>query len=241
MAEKSKKPGISVKEKIKGKGRRGRMPVKRSINLALADEKKIPLIKAIPAIILIVILAVLFSKFLVADRLIEMSRAADYAAQLRKDVDMAMKEIKSYGDIEETYAHYTFSGMTEEEMSLVDRTEVVELINTVLTTGDTQKTWTVSGNILTIEITGNSLDEINRLTSKIEESPIVDSCTITTANKELKESDSKRSSSTSTSGSSTLSGTSGLFREKTDSDDRTYVEVRAKYIVYLQKPKEEES
>ena len=208
------------------------MPTKQTINLALVEEKKISLLVAIPAILAIIALAALFGKFMVADRLIEMSEAASRTAQLEKELSSALEKAGSFGDIEDTYAHYTFTGMTKEEMDLVDRVAVVDLVKTVLTTGDTQKTWSVSGNVLTIEITGDSLEEINKLSSKIEESPIVDSCTITTATKEIKETAKQTTTSTSR-------RTSSSSRSTTHSISKKAAEVRAKYIVYLQQPEEE--
>ena len=43
----------------------GRMPVKRKINLTLINENRIDPLKAIPAILLILLLALVFGKFLV--------------------------------------------------------------------------------------------------------------------------------------------------------------------------------
>jgi hypothetical protein len=55
----------------RGKRRRGRMPTKTEINLAVVGEKHINGLIALPAILLIVVAAALFSKFLVIDRMLE--------------------------------------------------------------------------------------------------------------------------------------------------------------------------
>ena len=173
------------KEKKKNtiKGIRGRIPSKKSINLVLVDEKKTNVLKAIPGILAIIVLAVVFGKFLVADRLIAMSEEAAKASQLRSDLESAYQTIKEYGNIEEEYAHYTYAGMTREEMNLVDRAQILDLVDDVLPAKKKAGSWSVSGNILTIETSGNSLEELNKLAQDIEGYPIVDSCTITTANK----------------------------------------------------------
>ena len=46
--------------------------------------------------------------------------------------------------------------------------------------------WNVTGNLLTLEVTGQTLERMNELGRQIERSPIVDSCTISTAKKDLK-------------------------------------------------------
>ncbi len=46
--------------------------------------------------------------------------------------------------------------------------------------------WSVRDNILEVELTGKSLENLNRLARKVEENPLVDSCTLTTANKDAR-------------------------------------------------------
>ena len=77
-AEKKKKPKQGGK-----KGLRGRVPSKRTINLVLIDEDKINPLHAVLGILIILVLAGLFSKYLVADRLIAMNASAGKAAQLK--------------------------------------------------------------------------------------------------------------------------------------------------------------
>ena len=103
------KPGATARLP---KGGRGKMPVKTSINLVKIDENKISAKKAIPGILLILVLAVLFSKYLVADHLLAMSQASARTTQLQKHLDEAMEAVESFGEVEDTYAHYTLAGMT---------------------------------------------------------------------------------------------------------------------------------
>lgn len=44
-------------------------------------------------------------------------------------------------------------------------------------------TWSVTGNTLTVDITGATLEKLNKVARRLEASPIVDSVTISTANK----------------------------------------------------------
>ena len=216
------------------KGIGGRMPTKRSINLVLVDENKINPLKAALGIVLIVALAFVFSKYLVADRLVEMSRATARVAQLRQTLDETMAAIEDFGETEATYAHYTLDDMTQAEMGRVDRAQVVGLISTIIREQDNLfdmelysprldlllaelsessspyrglqafregvsalgaevlamreqvLSWSVQENVLTVEVTGKSLENLNQLARKVEEEPIVDSCTLTTANKDAK-------------------------------------------------------
>ena len=210
------------------------MPVKRSINLVLVDENKINPIKAALGIILIVALAAVFSKFLVADRLVEMSKATGRVAQLQRALNEAMSAVEGFGEVETTYAHYTYDDMTKAELALVDRTQVVGLVRSIMLDqdnlfdvtrynagfsallGDLNESgspvqglrnfrsslnalgsqilamreqvlsWSVEDNVLTVELTGKTLQKLNQIARELEQNPIVDSCTLITANKDAK-------------------------------------------------------
>lgn len=163
------------------KGLHTRMPTKRSINLVLIDENRISPLKAIPAILIIIILAAAFSKFMVADRLLEMSRAQGEADRMKTTLQQTQEALENYEGIEDTYAHMTTTGMTEEELGRVNRVSILELVSSILPQGDYTRAWSVSGNILTVEITGRTLEYLNELSRRIEKSPIVDTCAISTA------------------------------------------------------------
>ena len=211
---------------------RGRLPSKTSINLVLVDEKKLNLGIAIPAVLLIIVLAGAFSKFLVYDRLMEMTRAESEVVGLRSRYDALLTAGEEMTDVEDTYAHYTNAGMTADELGLVDRVKVLELVDSILPKKNTAKNWNVSGNILTIEVTESSLSQRNELAEKIEQSPIVDSCTIMTANK---------NESTSVSAPSNKNTTQYLRDRNKTSSSNSGKEVWARFVVYLKQPVEEET
>ena len=161
--------------------RRGAIPVKRSINLADIGQKPIKLGIAIPAILLILIAAVAFSKFAVADRLIAVSRAEGEVATLRSELDAGYRRLDSFGELTDLYAHYTFSGMTDEEVHRTDRAAVLNLIRDVVLPRVSVDSWSLKGNVLTIDMTGDTLQTINRTVQQIEASDIVSFCTVNTA------------------------------------------------------------
>ena len=84
------------KSEKKAGGKRGKLPVKRSINLAMTDEKPVNLKVGIPAFILILVAAFAFGKFAVADRLLEVSRAEAEVAALRSELNAAYDRLNSF-------------------------------------------------------------------------------------------------------------------------------------------------
>ena len=160
------------------------MPVKRSINLVLIDEKKIKPIKALPGIVLIVALAVVFSKYMVMDRLMAMSQASSKVTSVQSSLTKASEALKAYEGVEDVYAHMTDRDMSPEELSRVDRVKVLDMVSEYLSF-KTARSWSVSGNIMTVDVIGKTLESLNQLARKVEQSPIVDTCVITTAQKDM--------------------------------------------------------
>lgn len=204
---------------------RGRLPSKRSINLAEVGIKKVNVRGVAVGFILIVLLSSLFGKFLVADRLAAMMRADGDVARLQMQLDQAYARNGSYEGLEDEYAHYTFSGMTEEELSLVNRSPVIRMIENEFNTEEAQNSWTLSGNILTITVTGRNLQEVNVLARRLEAYDIVNTCIVTNAVKE---------DAGKTGQSANIRNATGAAAEA----DNTIV--RANIIAYLQEPEEDE-
>ncbi len=160
---------------------RGKLPAKRSINLVGVGEKPIQVSVALPAIILIILAAAAFSKFGVIDRMMALSRAQQEVSRLRTELTQAYATLEGFGELAEEYAHYTYSGMTNEELTRVDRVLVVDLVQRIITPEKFYGSWTVSGNQLSISITGSTLQDINLLVQALNEDDLVDFCTVRTA------------------------------------------------------------
>lgn len=161
-------------------GRTAHAP-KKQINLALAGQKKQHYILAVPAIAAIIVAAGLIGKFAVADRMIKMSQEQSAASELQKQVDDIKAYIDSFGDLQETYAHYTYQGLTSDELSNLNRLDVLKLMKDVIFPKVKVSSWSVSGNQLTLPVTGENLSAINSLVQELEQEPFVDYCNVMTA------------------------------------------------------------
>ena len=169
-------------------GRTAHAP-KKQINLALAGQQKKHYFVAIPAIGAIVVAAGVIGKVAVADRLVKMSEAQSAASELQKQVDDITAYIDSFGDLQETYAHYTYQGLNADELSYLNRPEVLQLMKNVIFPKVTVSSWSVSGNQLTLPVTGENLSDINSLVQELEQVPIVDYCNVMTAVTDSKSTD----------------------------------------------------
>lgn len=161
----------------------GKLPTKTTINLARTEAGAVSVRRLMPVILLMVLALLILGKFFVFDQLVAASNATAEVTNLQTQLQNAYSAIASYDDLEDDYAHYTYSGMTEEELAQVDRVAIMELVEEVLKIGDATKSWSLSANLLTVQVTGSSLQELNELSRSLEQSDIVERCMLTTANK----------------------------------------------------------
>lgn len=154
---------------------------KKQINLALAGQKKKHYFVAIPAIGAIVAAAGFLGKVAVADRLVEMSVQQSLASDLQKQVDDVTDYIAGFGDLQQTYAHYTYQGLSVDELSYINRPKVLKLMKEVIFPKVTVSSWSLSGNQLTLPVTGENLSDINALVQQLEDEKLVDYCNVMTA------------------------------------------------------------
>ncbi len=171
-----------IKAGLNGKRRTGKLPSKKGINLAIVGQKKVNYKLFLPALIIVTAAVILFGKFMVIDRLTAVSEAQNRVTALQNQLDACYAEIDSYGDLNDTYAHYTYSGFTEEELTRTSRVKVLKLIRTKVLNNCTLDSWALSGNELTLIVSGNNLQEINKLAQIIQDDETVNYCTVNTAN-----------------------------------------------------------
>lgn len=160
---------------------RRNIPVKRSINLSAAGEKKSNLRIGTLSVILILLCCAVFSKYGVYDRLVAMDRARAEVSAVERQIRECNRAIEDFGELADRYAHYTYSGMTQEELSRANRADVLEMIRRQVIDNNYVESWTLQGNLLTLYISGKTLQELNIVTQLLEQEELVDYCTVSTA------------------------------------------------------------
>ncbi|MBQ1411305.1 MAG: hypothetical protein IIY94_08535 [Oscillospiraceae bacterium] len=165
----------SILEKLPIGGSRGKTPTKRSINFAEMGIQKTNYTSTIIVLIVLVIAAAVLSKFFIIDRFQEVADEEAATAELQAQLNQANAKIESFGDLTDTYAQYTYKDMQDSEVTLADRTQVMDLIDTVIFDRCTVGSWELNGNELTINITvkGNNMKMVNMLADELGDDPRV--------------------------------------------------------------------
>lgn len=154
---------------------------RKPLNLATAERKKKHYFAALCGTVLITAVAGLFGKSAVSDRLAEVELQKRIARELELQVLELEAYIENLEDFSDVYAHYTYQGLTEEELSYINRPEVLTLLEEVIFPKVWVSSFDLSENQLTLSVTGAALVDINLLVQQLEMHELVDFCNIKTA------------------------------------------------------------
>jgi hypothetical protein len=171
----------AVKKSTKNARVRGRLPVKKSINMAVVGQKKTNFLAVFLVLILILVAVAAVGKFLVLDRLDEVEREQQKVRDLRNELSLANAKLDSFGELKNTYAHYTFSDMTSEELNRVERSDVVDLIERIVLPAAQLNSWNIRQNQLTLNVTLDTLQDTNLLAQILNDEDMVEFATVKNA------------------------------------------------------------
>lgn len=181
--ESKDKKSKDKKSKDKKKSKKQiKLPYKRAINLAEHLEKRTNWLLAIPGVILIVLGAGIFSKVAVIDRMNALDEANARVSEMQSQVDLLYQKYDELNVISEEYAHYTYSGLTEEEQQYFNRLELVKLIESRIMTKATVDNYQVKEDELIVPLRADSLEIVKEIVSDLEKDSLVNYCVMNNAN-----------------------------------------------------------
>lgn len=153
-------------------------PVKRSMNLFYKPDRTTkPATIALYALFILVCLLGL-GKFLVYDLWAETAQARRTLAAAEEERSGVMAQLADYSEVRERYNRYA---ATEEERELLDRMEILALLDEAVGATADMESISVSANTVQLQFSGVPLAETARIVKKLEASPLVASTTVSTA------------------------------------------------------------
>jgi type IV pilus assembly protein PilM len=184
IPEKSEEPGLSVSYAsaailscvAKGIG----IPE----SAAYTDVKKTDWRLAALGIVAALAAIALLAKFGIIDKYDALNKAQAHQAELQDRVDADLMYIKQSEELSVEYYHYTWDDMTEEEKGRVSRVEVAKLADFIVSQGVSVRSLNLSGTTLVVGVTGDSLSTMSKLTAALMDQDIVESCSLSMAEKE---------------------------------------------------------
>ena len=164
-------------------------PSKVTLNLAMREKSPFSPVKLLPALVLLAALALLFGKFAVADRLAAVDKAQGELAALKEQSAQLEAATAGYDELLELYSHYSVGWMTDEEKLTLPRTELLDLIESELMPASQVRRFSVSGNVLSVELGGITLNDTSRIVQRLYQRPDVTNVAVYTASTKTEKGD----------------------------------------------------
>ena len=156
-------------------------PSKVTLNLAMREKSQFAPAKLVPLLLILIVLAGLFGKFAVADRLAKVDRAQAELNALQQRKTELESVTAGYEELSREYARYATGWMTEDEQAAVSRTEMLSLIESELMSGSRVRRVMVGGNVLSVELGDVTLEDTSRFVQKLYQRPDVTNVAVYTA------------------------------------------------------------
>lgn len=158
--------------------RKDRLPGKRTMNLYYKPDRTTK-----PATVALYVLFALvcmlgLCKLLVYDIWADTMQARRELAAEEARLNSVMLELRDYNEVREKYQRYS---ATDEERELIDRMEVLALLDDTVGASAVMDTVVIDGNIVQLRFSGVTLAQTAQIVNALEASPIVASTTVNTA------------------------------------------------------------
>lgn len=174
------KQPISLKTIGKG-GKAPVYPTKSTINLIDSDRKRGNLLTQLGLFVVVLVLVGIFAKFAVIDPLAQSMASNSEVAAARAQLDALKADNANYAELNQEYARYVVTGLTEDEQNLVDRDTVLDLLQEKVLGVGYLSSLKVSGNTAVVTCLGVDLTKVSKLVQDVEADERVAHVTVSTA------------------------------------------------------------
>ena len=162
------------------------LPSKKTMNFVHHESSFNPK-KVLPLAIVVVLVAGLFAKFGIMDQLDKKTAAYNDLAQRQEQLAVVNNKLAGYDELAKQYGRYSYGWMSESEVSMVSRMDVLALVEQKISPASVIENIAVNNNVLTLNIHGITLEQASAMVKSLEESEMVSSATVYSASAETAE------------------------------------------------------
>ena len=159
------------------------LPSKKTMNFVHHESSFNPK-KVLPLAIVVVLVAGLFAKFGIMDQLDKKTAAYNDLAQRQEQLAVVNAKLADYDELEKKYGRYSYGWMSESEVNMVSRMDVLALVEQKISPASVIENIAVNNNVLTLNIHGITLEQASAMVKSLEESEMVSSATVYSASAE---------------------------------------------------------
>lgn len=189
--------------------RKNEYPSKKTVNLVIHEKTISSPTRAIPVFLGFLAALALFVKFGVMVPLDRMYAAQAALGQVQSELDGYIQYNRDYDEVRERYSRYFSDYLNEDEAVLQDRLEVLNLLEEQVMNRADIESISIRGNVCRMVITELPLYQVSAIVEDLEESPLVQYISVSTASTEKRADDEAAQSQQSVSADLTITLTGG--------------------------------
>ena len=159
-----KKPAVAV-------------PSKKTMNF-VHHESSFNLKKVLPIVIIIAIVLAVFAKIGIMDPLAKKTAAYNELATKQDQLAVINTKLAGYDELAMEYGRYSYGWMNETEVNMVNRMDVLKLVEKEIATRAIIDNMAINNNVLTLNIHGITLEQASTMVRSLEESELVESASV---------------------------------------------------------------
>ena len=140
--------------------------------------------KVLLVVLIAAVMMVTFVKFGILDPVNGRAEAYKQLAAKQEQYADARKRLEDYEEIASQYTRYSYGLMTENEINLVNRMDVLKLVEKEIAPNGHIQNFAVNNNVLTVNMDGITLDRASNMVNRLEQNDLVTKATINSASAE---------------------------------------------------------
>ena len=166
-----------------GKKREVVAPTKQTMNF-VHHKSSVNVPRLIIVILVILIALAAIVKFGILDQEAKKTAAYNELAGKQEQLAEINKKLEGYDALEAEYGRYSYGWMNESEQSLVNRMDVIKLLDKYVIPVATVEDYSLTDNVLSLNIHGVTLQHASVIVKQLESSDLVESAAVYSASAE---------------------------------------------------------
>ena len=150
-----------------------KFPEKNTLNLLVKEHTGNSPSRVLPLFIALAVIVLLFARFAVIGPLMKVGEADRAAVQAEDNLAAVQAYTADYDAVSAEYARYSDGGLTADEIALVDRLDILSLVEDELMTYGRVESMTALQNTLTIKISDITLEDVSGIILNLGKNKLV--------------------------------------------------------------------
>lgn len=161
--------------------RKNEYPAKTTVNLVVREKTWGSPSRAIPLFVLFMLFLAGFVKFGVVDALARMNAAQNSLGQISAELSGYIEYNEDYNEVKEQYSRHFSDYLNEEEVMLQNRVKVLKMLEEDVMNRADVVSISIRDNTCRVVINRVTLDIVSDIVADLEENPLVQYITVSTA------------------------------------------------------------